>query len=86
MWQCSRQKCHGKERRKGVKMREFMYRQTLKVEHEVCGYISFNGSHWNSNNRFKEKFVSQMRKTCSMFTTKCDYTWNIMYKMESTAV
>jgi len=78
--------CHGNGRRKEAQIGEFMYRHTVKVEHEMYGYISNNGSNWNSHNRFKEMFVSHMRKTFSMFTTKYDYTWNITHYMASTGV
>jgi len=37
-------KCHGNGRRKEAQIGEFMYRHTVKVEHEMYGYISNNGS------------------------------------------
>ena len=43
-------------------------------------------SHWNSNEKSKEKFGSCTRKTFDRFTTKESYTWNITHNMESTAV
>ena len=33
-------------------------------------------SHWNSNEKLKEKFGSGSRKTLDRFTTKDSYTWN----------
>jgi hypothetical protein len=55
-------KCHGNRRRKETKIGEFMYRHTVKVEHEMYGCISNNGSHLKSNNRSKEKFVRHTYK------------------------
>jgi hypothetical protein len=43
-------------------------------------------SHWNSNEKLKEKSGSYTRKTFDRFTTKDSYTWNITHNMESTAV
>ena len=47
---------------------------------------SNNWSHWNSNEKLKEKFGSCTRKTFDRFTTKDSYTWNITHNTESTAV
>jgi len=44
------------------------------------------GSHWNSNEKLKEKFGRYARKTLNRFTTKDSYTWNITYNTESTAL
>jgi hypothetical protein len=49
-------------------------------------YTSNNWSHWNSNEKLKEKFGSRIRKTFDRFTTKDSYTWNITHNTESTAV
>jgi len=49
-------------------------------------FTSNNLSHWNSNEKLKEKFRSCTRKTFDRFTTKDSYTWNITLNMESTAV
>ena len=49
-------------------------------------YTSNNWSHWNSNEKLKEKFGSCTRKTFDRFTTKDSYTWNITHNTESTAV
>jgi hypothetical protein len=38
-----------------------------------------NWSHWNSNEKLKEKFGSCTRKTFGRFTTKDSYTWNITH-------
>ena len=53
---------------------------------EMYNYISNNCSHWNSNEKLKEKFGSGTRKTFDRFTTKDSYTWNITHNTESTAV
>jgi len=45
-----------------------------------------NWSHWNSNEKLKEKFGSCTRKKFDRFTTKDSYTWNITHNTESTAV
>ena len=50
------------------------------------GDTSNNCSHWNSNEKLKEKFGSCTRKTFGRFTTKDSYTRNITHNMESTAV
>ena len=47
---------------------------------------SNNWSHWNSNEKLNEKFGRYTRKTFDRFTTKDNYTWNITYNTESTAV
>ena len=52
----------------------------------MYGYASNNWSHWNSNEKPKEKFGSCTGKTFDRFTTKDSYTWNITHNMESTAL
>ena len=47
---------------------------------------SNNWSHWNSNEKLKEKVGNCTRKTFDRFTTKDSYTWNITHNTESTAV
>jgi len=47
---------------------------------------SNNWSHWNSNEKFKEKFGIYTRKPLDRFTTKDSYTWNITHNTESTAM
>ena len=69
-----RQKCCAKGSAKEVKIQEFMYRDTTNVEPEMCDYTSNNCSHWNSNEKPKEKFGSYTRKTFDRFTTKDSYT------------
>ena len=49
-------------------------------------YTSNNWSHWNSNEKLKEKFGSCTRKTFDRFITKDSCTWNITRNTESTAV
>jgi len=58
----------------------------IYVESEMYDYTSNNWSHWNSNEKLKEKFGSNTRKTFDRFTTKDSYTWNITHNTESTAV
>ena len=57
-----RQKCCAKGSGKEVKIQEFMYRDTRNVEPEMYDYTSNNWSHWNSNEKLKEKFGSGTRK------------------------
>ena len=56
----------------------------------MYNYTSNNWSHWNSNEKlkekFKEKFGNCTRKTFDRFTTKDSYTWNITHNTESSAV
>ena len=66
--------------------KEFMYRDTRNVEPEIYDYSSNNLSHWNSNEKLKEKFGIYTKKTLDRFTTKDSYTWNITHNTESTAV
>ena len=65
---------------------EFMYRDTANVEPEMYDCTRSNLSHWNNNEKLKEKFGKYTRKTLDTFTTKDSYTWNITHNMESTAV
>ena len=60
-----------------------MYRDTANVEPEMYDCTSNNWSHWNSNEKLKEKCVNCTGKTFDRFTTKDSYTWNITYNMES---
>jgi hypothetical protein len=48
--------------------------------------IIYNWSHWNNNEKLKEKFGSRTRKIFDRFTTKDSCTWNITHNTESTAV
>jgi len=81
-----RQKCRAKRSGKEVKIQGFMYRDTTNVEPEMYFYTSNNWSHWNSNEKLKEKFGSCTRKTLDRFTTKDSYPSNIKHNTESTAV
>jgi hypothetical protein len=56
------------------------------VEPEMYDYTSYNWSHWNSNEKLKEKSGSYTRKKFDRFTTEDSYTWNITHNTESTAV
>jgi hypothetical protein len=81
-----RQKFHPKGSGKEVKIQELRYRDTTNVELEMYNYTFNNWIHWNSNEKFKEKFGRYTKKTFDRFTPKDGYTWNITYNMESTAV
>jgi len=81
-----RQKCRAKGSGKEVKLQEFMYRDTTNVKPEMYDYTSNNWSHWNSNEKLKEKFGSCTRKTFDRCITKDSYTLNITHNTESTAV
>jgi maltose-binding protein MalE len=59
---------------------------TTNVEPEMYNYTSNNWSHWNSNEKLKEKFGSCTRKKFDRFTTTDSYTWDITHNTESTAV
>ena len=81
-----RQKC-AKGSGKEVKIQEeFVYRDATNVEPEMYDCTSNNWSHWNSNEKLKEKFGNYTRKTFDRFTTKDSYTWNVTCNTESTAV
>jgi len=81
-----RQKCCAKRSGKVVKILEFVYRDTANVEPQMYDCNSNKRSHWNSNEKFKEKCGTCTRKTLDRFTTKDSYTWNITYNTESTAM
>ena len=81
-----RHTCCAKGIGKGIKIQEFMYRDTTNMETEIFDCTSNNWSHWNSNEKLKEKFGNCTRKTFDRFTTKDSYTWNITHSMKSTAV
>ena len=51
-----------------------MYRDTANVEPEMYDHASNNWSHWDSNEKLKEKFGRCTRKTLNRFTTKDSYT------------
>jgi len=86
MWQNLQTEMSCKRSGKEVKIQEYMYRDTTNVEPEMCDYTGNNWSHWNSNEKLKEKFGSSTGKTFDRFTTKDSYTWNDTYNKESTAV
>ena len=46
-----------------VKIQEFVYRDATNVEPEMYDCTSNNWSHWNSNEKLKEKFGTYTRKT-----------------------
>ena len=82
----SKAKCCAKGSGKEVKIQEFVYRDTANVETEMYEYTSINWSHWNSNEKLKEKIGNCTRKTFDRITTKDSCTWNITHNTESTAV
>jgi hypothetical protein len=65
---------------------KFRYRDPANMEPKMCDYTSYNWSHWNINDKLKEKSRNYTRKTSDRFTTVDSYTWNITHKTESTAV
>jgi hypothetical protein len=77
-----RQKCCAEGSRKEATIQEFMYRDTMNVEHEMNCYTDNIWRHWNNKNRFKEI----LKKTFNRRTTKDSYTRNITHNTESTAV
>ena len=81
-----RQKCCAKRSGKEVKIQDFMYRVTANVKPQMYDCTSNNWSHWNGNEKLKEKFGSCSRKTFDRFTTKDSYTRNITHNTESTAM
>ena len=81
-----RQKCCAKGSGKEVKIQEFVYRDTTNVEPQIYDCTSNNWSHWNSNEKPKEKFGNYTRKTHGRFTTKDSCTWNIALNTERTAM
>ena len=62
-----------------------MYRDTTNVEPEMYDYTNNNWSHWNRNEKPKETFGRNTRKTFERITTNDSYTWNITHNTESTA-
>jgi hypothetical protein len=80
------QKCRSKGNGKEVKMQQFRYRDETNVETEMYDYASYKWSHWNSNERLKEKSGSYTGKTFDRFTTADSCTGNITHNTESAAV
>ena len=64
----------------------YIYRDTANVELEMYDYTGNNRSHWNSNRRFKEMFVSRSSKTVNVSTTNDSCTWNVTRNTGGTAV
>jgi hypothetical protein len=56
----------------------------MNVENEMYDYTNNNWSHWNSNEKVKEKFVICARKTHESFATIDSHTWKITLNTEST--
>jgi hypothetical protein len=54
-----RQKYCGKESGKDAKIQDFMYRDTMNAEPEICGYTSNNCSHRN-NDKMCEKNLKNL--------------------------
>jgi hypothetical protein len=63
-----------KEAEKKLKYKSLCIRDTANVEPEMYDHTSNNWSHWDSNEKLKEKFGSCTRKTLSRFSTKDSYT------------
>ena len=61
-----RQKCRAKRSGKGVKIQEFIYRDTTNVEPEIYGYTGNNWSHWNSKVKLKKNFRKDISGTLSI--------------------
>jgi hypothetical protein len=80
------QKCRAKGSGKVGKIQEFRCRNTTNVELEMYDYTSYNWSHWNSNEKLKEKSGSDTMKTFDRFNTENSYTGNITHNTGSTAV
>ena len=85
MWQYLQTNVVQKEAEKKLKYKSLCI-DTTNVEPEMYDYTNNNWSHWNSNEKLKEKFGSCTRKTFDRFITKDTYTWNITHNTESTAV
>ena len=72
-----RRKCCAKGSGKEVKMQEFMYRDIANVEPETYDHTSNNWSHWDSNEKLKEKFeavpgkhsIDSLQKTAILGTS-----------------
>jgi len=77
---------HNNNNNNNNNIQDRMYRDTTNVEPEMYDSTSNNWSHWNSNEKLREKFGSYTRKTFDRFTTKDGDTWNITHNKESTAV
>jgi hypothetical protein len=56
------------------------------VEPEMYGYTGYSWSHWNSNEKLKEKSVSYTGKTFDRFITADSCTGNSTHNTESAAV
>ena len=81
-----RQKCCAKGRGKEVKIQQFVYRDATNVEPEMQDYTSNDWSHWNSNEKLKEKLGSCTGKTFDRFATADSYTRNSTHNTESATV
>jgi hypothetical protein len=75
-----------KRMQKRNEIQDFMYRDAMNVGYEMYEHTGNNWGQWKSNERFKEKFGSQTKKTFNRLTTKDSYTWNTIHITESTAV
>jgi hypothetical protein len=62
-----------------------MYRDTENEELEMYDYTSCNWSHWNCNEKLKEKSGNYTRKAFDRFTTENSCTLNITHNTESTS-
>ena len=72
-----RQKCCVKRSGKEVQIQEFVYRDATNVEPEMYDCTSNNWSHWNRNEKLKEKFgtipgkhsIDSLQKTAILGTS-----------------
>ena len=75
-----------KEAEKKLKYNSLCIEIQRIVEPEMYDCTSNNWSHWNSNEKLREKFGNCNGKIFDRFTTKDSYTWNSTHNTESTAV
>ena len=63
-----------------VIIQEFVYRDTTNVEPEMYDCTSNNWSHWNSNEKLKERFGSCTRKNNNNNASKWQMGFNSAFK------
>ena len=66
-----------KEAERKLKYKRLYIEIQRNVEPKMYDYTSNNWSHWNSNEKLKEKFGSCAKKIFDRFTTKDNCTWNV---------
>jgi hypothetical protein len=75
-----------KEAEKKLKYKSLSISIISNVEPEMYDYTSNNSSHWNGNEKRKEKLGRHTTNTFDRYTTKDSCTWNITHSTESIAV